>query len=360
MNPRLSVRDLRVDREGRRVLEIPELDLDRGQVLALIGPNGAGKSTLLLSLASLLPFTSGRLAFDGQPVSSSTEREAYRRRVTLVFQEPLLFDTTVAENLASGLRLRGMPRAARATRVREAAERFGIAPLLQRPARALSGGEAQRTSLARAFALKPELILLDEPFSALDPPTRERLIEDLGRVLRAEGCTAVFATHDQGEALSLADEVAVLNGGRLAQRGPMREVINHPADAFLASFVGMETVVEGRVCALGPGTFTVQVGERPLEAVGEARLNQAVLVGIRPENVTLGLHEEHDTSARNAFPGTVLRVLPRGAFYRVELDCGFFLCATVTARSLEDLDLRPGRTVVASFKATAVHVIRQG
>lgn len=358
MSAFLELRDLVVDREGRRVLELPEFTLERGKVLALIGPNGAGKSTLLLSLASLLPCRNCHLSLDGQWVSTSAEREAYRRRVTLVFQEPLLFDTTVAGNLASGLKLRGKSRAECAARAAEVAERFGIAHLMSRSARQLSGGEAQRTSLARAFALDPDLILLDEPFSALDPPTRERLIEDLGHILRERGCTAVFATHDQGEALSLADEVAVLNGGQIAQRGPMREVINHPADAFLASFVGMETVVEGRVVDQGVGTFTVQVEGHRLEAVGEARPGQAVLVGIRPENVTLSLHADPESSARNAFPGRVLKLVPRGAFYRVELDCGFFLSATVTARSVEELGLEAERTVVASFKATAVHVIR--
>lgn len=359
MSPLLELRNLQVDREGSRVLDIPRLDLEAGKVLALIGPNGAGKSTLLLSLARLLPCHACSLNFQGQPVSSAAEREAYRRRVTMVFQDPLLFDATVEENLASGLRLRGLNRSARAERIQESAQRFGIEGLLQRSARHLSGGEAQRTSLARAFALKPELILLDEPFSALDPPTREALMEDMGRILRETGTTAVFATHDQGEALRLADEVAVLNQGRIAQQGPMREVINHPADAFLASFVGMETVVEGRIEAVGPGTFTVAVGSCHLEAVGEGIPGHAVLVGIRPENVTLSLHADPESSARNAFTGTVTRLIPVGPFFRAELDCGFFLNAYVTARSVEELSLAPGREVVAAFKATAVHVIRK-
>lgn len=355
----LAARDLVVSRGKVPVLEVPDLSLRAGSVLALIGPNGSGKSTLLQTLAGLLEPRAGEVSFRGQPLASRRGREAYRKCVTLVFQEPLLFDASVRANVASGLRLRRLGGAEQAARVAEVARRFGIADLLDRSARTLSGGEAQRTSLARAFALRPEILFLDEPFSALDAPTREALIEDLGQTLHDTRTTAVLATHDLREALRLAETLAVMQAGRIVQLGRVTEVINHPASEFVAAFVGMETVLEGVVETCAQGELTVRVAGRAVAALGEARPGEPVLVGVRPEHVTLAVQPEGETSARNRFRGVVVRLVPRGHYFKLEIDCGFFLTAFVTARSAEDLALQEGREVVASFKATAVHVIRR-
>ncbi|MDR3673813.1 MAG: ABC transporter ATP-binding protein [Holophaga sp.] len=359
MTPALEARGLTVLRGGVQVLDIPALELQAGAVLALIGPNGSGKTTLLKTLACLQEPASGSLRFQGQPLASRAAREAYRRRVTMVFQQPLLFDTTVARNLESGLKLHGVPAPQRARRVEQAALQFGITALLDRQARKLSGGEAQRTSLARAFALDPEILFLDEPFSALDPPTREALLDDLGAALRQRRTTAVLATHDQLEALQLADRLAVLHQGRIVQSGTGDDVVNHPASEFVAGFVGMETLLPGRVTASGLGLCRVSVAGREVEAVGSPGLGDAVFLGLRPEHVTLAVHEDPASSARNRFPGTVTRILPRGPCFKVELDCGFPVAAFVTPASLEALSLAPGSAVVAAFKATAVHLIRR-
>ncbi len=353
----LEARGLQAVRGGVQVLAIPELRVQEGSVLALIGPNGSGKSSLLLALAGLIP-AAGEIAFRGVPIGPAGDGSGYRRRVTMVFQDPLLFDATVRENIASGLRLRRLPRAELDARVQESAERFGIAPLLDRAARKLSGGEAQRTSLARSFALRPELIFLDEPFTTLDPPSREALIGELGKVLRETRTTAVLATHDQTEAMCLADAIAVLREGRIVQMGTVDEVINHPADAFVAAFVGMETVITGTVRSCGPGTVVLEVLGREVEAVGQGVPGQEMRMGVRPEHVTLNLRTGEDSSARNLIPGVVTRIVPRGPFVKVELDCGFYLAACVTLRSREDLGLREGLELVASFKATAVHHLR--
>jgi len=358
----LEASGLTVRRGGVQVLDIPSLALPAGQVLALIGPNGSGKTTLLQTLASLQAPASGELRFQGRPLDSRAGTNAYRLRVTMVFQEPLLFDTTVARNLEAGLRLRGVPGPERTPRVREVASQFGIEHLLERQARKLSGGEAQRASLARAFAFRPEILFLDEPFSALDPPTREALIDDLAAALRQTRTTAVLATHDQMEALRLADLLAVMQAGRIVQTGTGAEVLNQPVNAFVAGFVGMETLLSGVVTASGQGLFRLAVGGREVESVGGPAVGDAVLVGVRPEHVTLALGPEAGarvaSSARNRFQGTVRRIVPRGPFFKVELDVGFFLAAYVTPQSLEALALAPGREVVASFKATAVHCIR--
>lgn len=363
----LEARNLRVSRGGSLVLDVPRLEVAEGTVLSLIGPNGAGKTTLLAALSLLERPSSGQVLFRGEPVPAERPLHEYRRRLAMVFQEPLLFDTTVLGNVAAGLKIRGKKEREAREIAQELMEQFGIAALAWRSARTLSGGEAQRTSLARAFATNPELLLLDEPFSSLDPRARESLMADLEAVLGRRRTTVLFATHDRIEALRLSDRVAVMNQGRIVQAGPPGEVMNRPADPFVASFVGIETILEGRVLRSGEGSLLASVArpgmspeEGVLEAVGEAGPGESVLLCIRPENVTLSLEPSGDiTSARNRFRGRITRVLPLGLFSRVELDCGFPLVAFVTKHSVEALALREGTEAVASFKATAVHVIRR-
>ncbi len=359
MKPLMETKGLRVYRGGRLALDLPEFRIPRGEVLGVIGPNGAGKSTLLMTLAGLLAPSEGTLSHEDAALRTPSDIAAFRRLVTLVFQEPLLFDTSVEANIGAGLRLRGVPARDHRRRVLENAERFGVTHLLPRQARELSGGEAQRTSLARAFALEPRLLLLDEPFSSLDSPTREALMSDLRHVLRETHTTAVFATHELMETLQVADALAVLREGRVVQQGPVGNVVNHPQDEFVATFVGMETLLTGTVTHLGTGTYTLALGEHEVEGTGEPAVGQEITLGIRPENVTLSLQSETSTSARNNFRGRVTRITSRGPVFRVELDCGFFLSAYVTARSREELDLQEGRMVFAAFKATAVHLVRK-
>jgi tungstate transport system ATP-binding protein len=355
----LKAEELQVKRGGALVLDIPDLEIIAGQVLALIGPNGAGKSTLLLTLAGLLKPARGSLLFWGERIGNGGFD--YRRHIAMVFQEPLLFDTTVFENVAAGLKIRGMGRAEIEQTVPVYLDRFGIGHLVKRSARKLSGGEAQRTSLARAFVTKPEIIFLDEPFSSLDPPTREALIGDLERILRETRTTAVASTHDQTESLRLGDRIAVVNGGRIVQIGPAAEVMNRPANEFVASFVGVETVLPGRVLRSSDGVFTAEVEGGEIQAVGHLRPGERVLCCIRPEHVTLSTNAPPPgTSARNAFPGTIRTITPLGLFHRIRVDCGFDLIVYVTRQSIEELSLEEGKTVIASFKATAVHVIPRG
>lgn len=310
-NAILKVKNLRVKRGGVSVLDISSLFVPEGKVLCLIGPNGAGKSTLLLALSRLLKSVDGDIIFRGQKIDSNHTTGTYRRHIAMVFQEPLLFDTTVFENVASGLKIRGMGQDEIRRVVEEYLERFGISHLINRSARKLSGGEAQRTSLARAFAVKPEIIFLDEPFSSLDPPTRESLMEDLQRILRVTHTTAVMATHDQMEALRLADQIAVMNQGMIAQIGSPAEVMNNPVDEFVASFVGMETVFTGRVTKTYDGTFIVSVSGRDIEAVGSVEIGESVVCFIRPENVTLSTGSSGRQPVQEMYSPGKLSRLPR-------------------------------------------------
>jgi tungstate transport system ATP-binding protein len=358
--PILRAQDLQVVRGGHRVLDVPLLAIEEGEILSLIGPNGAGKTTLLQALAYLMKFSQGDFYFKGEKVSANHGGFHYRRRLAMVFQDPLLFDTTVFENVASGMKIRGWKRSAIRESVALNLQRFGIPHLLNRSARKISGGEAQRVALARALATRPEILLLDEPFSALDPPTRESLIEDLEKILRETRTTTIFATHDRMEALRLADRIAVMGQGRILQIGSAAEVMNQPVDEFVASFVGIESILSGRVVKESRGTFGVAVGGREVEAVGNARIGESVLLCIRPENVTLSIPPAKEiSSARNIFAGKIVKIVPLGLHHKVQLDCGFPLVAYLTVQSLEGLSLAEGKEVLASFKATAIHALRK-
>jgi tungstate transport system ATP-binding protein len=352
---KVAARGLVVVRGSRRVLDISEFDLPAGRVTALIGPNGAGKTTLLMHLALLERAKHGDVLFDGAPVR---RRElALRRRMAVVFQEPLLLDRTVAANVETGLTLRGVRRDERKQRLLRWLPAFGIAHLAQRSARTLSGGEAQRTSLARAFALEPEVLLLDEPFSALDNPTRLAIIDDLARALTETHVTAMLVTHDHDEAARLGDRVAVMIGGRIRQIGAPADVFGTPADEETASFVGVETIVAAEVVARREGLITLSANGHLVEAVATGDFLRA-LVCLRPEDVSIAIGDEGLAgSARNHLPGRVRRIVTLGGDARVEIDCGFPVIARITRRSVEDLQIEEGARVVASFKATAVHLI---
>ncbi|MGH9202344.1 MAG: ABC transporter ATP-binding protein [Vicinamibacterales bacterium] len=355
--PLLSLRNIIVERAGRVILDVARLDLFPRDLLAVVGPNGAGKSTLIGVMGLLDRPTRGEVMFGRATVAGSLV--AHRRRMAVVFQDALLLDTTTEANVASGLALRGVPRDERARRTNHWLEKFGISDLARRSARTLSGGEGQRASLARAFAVEPEIMLLDEPFASLDAPTRATLIDDLAAVLAETGTTTVFVTHDRAEALRLGDSIAVLMNGRIRQTGSPSHVFAHPADEEVAGFVGIETITPGRVASVNDGLAIVAVGERTVEAVTEQSKGSEVLVCLRPEDVTLSRVDDGNISgsARNRLAAVVRRVVPAGPYIRVELDCGFELVALITKPSLEDLELAPGSPVIASFKATAVHLI---
>ncbi|RPI77144.1 MAG: ABC transporter ATP-binding protein [Desulfobacteraceae bacterium] len=356
----IELKDIIIKRNGIERLRVPELVIHKGEVLSLIGPNGAGKTTLLQTLAALIKPAEGSIYYYGQKVDERVPVLEYRRRLAMVFQESLLFSMSVFDNVALGLKMRGMPKNEIRTRVMEQLERFKIAHLSGRSSKALSGGEAQRTSLARAFATDPEIFLLDEPFSALDPPTREALLEDLEAILHKTRVTTVFVTHDRWEALRLSDRIAVMNQGRILQLDTPVRILRRPADEFVGHFVGVETILSGEVIGAQDGCFTVQVNGRKIEVVGTLQVGDRVTLFIRPDTVVLAdrvLAEA--TSARNAFNGIIEKIIPMGFYEKVKLDCGFPLVAYITHESARQLALEAGKEINAFFKATSIHVIKK-
>jgi len=232
----IQIRDVLIQRNGRDVLQVDSLDIQRGETLAVVGPNGAGKSTLLLVLARLIKPVHGEIIYGGKSLTQWNELE-YRRKISFVFQAPLLMDMTVEQNVALGLKFRGTPKEQIQTHVGKWMKQLGIESLSKRRAGQLSGGEAQRVSLARAFVLEPELLLLDEPFSSLDPPTRAKMLDDLSGLLSQDHRTAVFVTHNLNEAAQLSHRIAVIVDGRLRQVGLASQIKARPVDEAVEAFL---------------------------------------------------------------------------------------------------------------------------
>jgi tungstate transport system ATP-binding protein len=355
----IKMENIVVRRGGVTVLDIGELNVGQGRIIALIGPNGAGKSTVLLTMAGLLKPDQGKIYYRGNSVNTSANRSQMRRSVSVVFQEPLLLNTSVFKNVALGLQFRHLHNNEIKINVESALEYFGIGSLAKRSAKRLSGGEAKRVSLARAFALKPKLILLDEAFNSLDPPTRETLIDDLRHILEETKITAVLALHDREETLRLAQDVAVMDNGAIVQSGTTTQIFNQPNSEFVANFVGTETILEGTVKSNNAGLLEIAIEGKTIEAVGDFLSGQNVYCCLRPENITVSREQPAKMSARNIFGAKVLKIVRQGFFYKMMLDCGFPLVVYITLPSCEDLGIKEGVVVAASFKATAVHLIRR-
>jgi tungstate transport system ATP-binding protein len=357
----LELRDVEVRYGNHPVLKIPHLSVTSGEVLAITGPNGAGKSTLIRALGLLEQPEHGEAYFDGTRVTGKNAL-LLRREIATVFQEPLLLNATVYENVALGLRLRGLDRRSIERSVRPWLERFEISHLTQRQARSLSGGEAQRTSLARAFAVGPKLLLLDEPFSALDPPTREVLLLELQTILRETVTTTVFVTHDRNEAWMLADRIGVLLRGEMQQLGSPMQIFSQPVREDVAEFVGVETRITAVVESVADGLAYARFNGGGIEIGAELNLGAKVLLCLRPEDISLSRYggETLQSNGLNQCSGRVIKITPWGLYYRVVVDCaGSLLIAFVSRPSFIELELHEGADVLVGFKTAAVHVIRK-
>ena len=352
----IEARGLEARYGGRAVVSIDRLMVRGGKTLALLGPNGAGKSTLLRLLALLERPGRGSLNLFGEEVTRA-ERQALRlrRRMATVFQAPLLTGGTVYDNVARGLRFRGLERAVIWDRADHWLRRFGIAHLAEQDARTLSGGEAQRVSLARAFAVEPEILFLDEPFASLDQHGREALALELEAVLREARIATVLVTHDRSEALMLADEVVLLMGGVVRQAGPIREVLARPADREVARFAGVENLLAAKVVSRQSGVVEVAMAGRSFAIPPAPGLEGEVLLCLRAEDVHLSATA--GDPARVSLPARVERIVPFGVPYRVHLDAGVPLVALAAERTLRRLALREGSALVASFDPARLHAV---
>lgn len=329
------------------------------QVTVLFGPSGSGKTSVLRCIAGLELLSEGRIQFKDR-VWADVERGIHvppqQRSVGYLFQDYALFPhLSVRDNIGFGIS--HMPQEERESGVRSIAERLQVLDLLDRRPSELSGGQQQRVALGRALARNPELLLLDEPLSALDGPTRDRVREELARLLKTLRLPAVVVTHDWVDALRLGDSLVVMSGGTVLQVGTPQDVFARPGHADVAAAVGMETVAVGSVVKRDNGSLSLRVGDAEMIAVDPDDGQTEYFVCIRGENVTLETARVGQSSARNHLRGVVCDIVPAGSLWKVTVNVGCDLVALVTRQALEDLSLANGSEVFAVFKASAVHLI---
>jgi len=346
--------------DKKDILKNINLKVEQGEVFALIGPTGAGKTTLLRLLNLLDTPASGKIFIDGTDTNASTKiRLAMRRRMAIVLQKPAVFNMSVYDNVACGLKWRGTETGEIHEKVTNILAMVGLNTEINRKARTLSGGETQRVAIARALAIEPELLLLDEPTANLDPTSASRVEELITGILQRFDTTIIMTTHDMSQGQRLADRIGVMVDGEILQTGSSNDVFTAPRNREVADFVGVENIIDGKITTSEDRVVTIDTGNNTIEAISEYPSETGVSACIRPEDVTVALSKQ-STSARNLFNGEITRVISMGALSRVELDCGFPLVALITSRSAQELDLKKGSRVYASFKATGIHVIRKG
>jgi len=316
--PALRVRGLTKRFGASKAVDAVDLDVERGRFTCLIGPSGCGKTTLLRMLAGLENATEGRIEIEGRDVSSASPAE---RGVGMVFQSYALFpNMSVADNIGFGMKR--VAAAERRVRTEALLATVGLEGFGKRRPGELSGGQQQRVAIARALATQPRILLLDEPLSALDPLIRDQLRAELKALQRRLGVTTVMVTHDQAEALAVADSIAVMRAGRIEQVGSPEQVYDQPANLFVAGFVGAANVLQGRLSTSG-GLWLCDGVEVPVHA-GGARQGEEVSAAIRPEAVRLASPGETGVAARIAdrrFAGssTHLEAVMDGAGWRLAL-----------------------------------------
>ncbi|HET8979883.1 MAG TPA: ABC transporter ATP-binding protein [Solirubrobacteraceae bacterium] len=286
------------------------LEIEGGEFFSLLGPSGCGKTTTLRMVAGFEPPTSGSIVLDGVNVARLAPN---RRNVNTVFQSYALFPfLTVAENVAFGLKYRSVSKAEITTRVGEALELVQLAGYEKRRPNQLSGGQQQRVALARALVLRPAVLLLDEPLGALDAKLRRTLQVELNALQKQVGITFLYVTHDQEEALTMSDRLAVMNRGKIAQLGTPEQVYSEPTDAYVADFLGVSNLMDATVeTSGGAGPCRVRLGEFVLGAeAGDLRATGKVKLAIRPERIHL---HPHESTGANQMPGMVERLVFLGS-----------------------------------------------
>ncbi len=319
------------------------LTIEEGEFITLLGPSGCGKTTLLNLMAGFAEADGGEIFIDGDLV---TEIPPYQREIGIVFQNYALFPhMTVEKNVGYGLRMRGVPKAEIAERVEQALALVKLAGYGQRKPRELSGGQQQRVALARALVIRPKVLLLDEPFSALDKNLRLSMQVELKAIQRKLGVTTVFVTHDQGEALSMSDRVVVMSAGHVRQIGTPDDIYRRPQDPFVAGFVGDVNILPGHYAGRD-STAVIELGGNKLRLPSErvnAHVGERLDVYMRPENLQLAPLSPH-----SLFSATVITHVFQGDHVDVHLDAPALGSAALFARQsgLESLTRWPVGSVV--------------
>jgi spermidine/putrescine ABC transporter ATP-binding subunit len=342
------------------VLAVDEISLSiqSGRFLTLLGPSGCGKSTTLRIIAGLQQPGTGRVLIDGRDV---TALPSAKRNIGVVFQSLALFPhMTAAENVAFGLKMRRVPATDKAERVRRMLDVVRLDQLGDRYPAQLSGGQQQRVALARALVIEPSILILDEPFAALDRKLREAMQVELRQLTRDLGITSLFVTHDQEEALTLSDRIAVMNHGRVEQFGTPGQIFRKPATRFVADFMGVTNFLVGRMVATNGATVQVEAAGLTFDAPSSTGLGvgKDISVAIRPTGIKLFAGRPADTAAAS---GSIRQATYHGnvSSYAVELDSGPTLIVRESNDDLADTEtvrFPVGARVWAGWRREAVHL----
>ena len=346
----IKIEDLSKDWKEFKISNI-NLEIMDNEYFIFLGPSGSGKTMLLELIAGIWSPDSGKIYMNNKEVTKlSTEK----RGIGFVYQNYMLFPhKNVFENVAFGLNMRNVGKNEIQKQVEDMLNLLGIAHLANRLPRNLSGGEQQRTALARALIIHPQVLLMDEPLSALDRNTREDLIQEFKRIHKKFDITIIHVTHNFDEALQLADRIAIMKKGTISQFGDIDEVFRHPKDEFVADFVGTENIIKG-VASDGSDSLTsVNTGNIIIESTEKKTGN--VHATIRPEDITLST-DKVPTSARNVFKGHIREIYDLGTIIKLTVDVGEPLVLVLTRQSFLDLELNIGKQIYVYFKATAVNL----
>ncbi|ABN57813.1 MULTISPECIES: ATP-binding cassette domain-containing protein [Methanoculleus] len=336
---------------GEFSLSNVSLSVEDGEYFIVLGPTGAGKTILLETIAGVYSPNAGRILLNGRDI---TEVPARERNIGMVYQDYMLFPhLNVEANIGFGLKSRRADPAFIRGKVEESADLLNISHLLHRYPGTLSGGEQQRSAIARALVMEPEALLLDEPLSALDVKTRESLRAELARIHEATGTTIVHITHNFEEVFDLADRVAIMRGGDVIQVGTPEEIFRRPNSDFVAGFVGVENLLRGTGSANG----TVAVGDLRIRA--ENAIPGPVSVAIRPEEIQISKVPLPE-NGRNVVFGRVDSVRPNGGLVRVSVEAGVPFRVTLTRQGFEETGVAPGDAVYLAFRPSAAHVYSSG
>jgi molybdopterin-binding protein len=346
----IAIKNLKVDL-GDFLLQNINLEINSGEYFIILGPTGAGKTVLLEAIAGLYPVLEGEVWIEGREIARLSPE---KRRIGIVYQDYSLFPhLSVEENIAFGLKSRKCPKASIKEKVNDIAEIVGVMHLLERKPQTLSGGEQQKVALARALVTEPEVLLLDEPLSALDPETKEMMQQELREVHRRTKVTIIHVTHDFEEAIALGHRVAVLNNGCIAQIGAPEEILRQPNSEFIAHFALSRNIFTGEAEEGEDGHACIDVGGIKLRGVTDLR--REVRLSLRPEDIIISKEPLHST-ARNCFEGVVSDIAHRGAVVYVTVNVPPNFICLITRQSFEELELKKGVRIWITFKASAVHV----
>jgi molybdopterin-binding protein len=346
----IAIRKLKVKLGGFTLQDI-NLCVKEGEYFIILGPTGAGKTILLEAMAGLYPVLEGEVWIDGTEV---TRLSPEKKGIGIVYQDQALFPhLSVEKNIAFGLRLRKYPKHETKAKIAAMAEIVGIAHLLRRSPDTLSGGEKQKVALARALVTEPKVLLLDEPLSAVDPETRERMQGELRDMHRQVKVTVIHVTHDFEEAIALGHRVAVLNDGCIAQIGTPEEFLRHPSSEFVARFALSRNIFTGRAEDGDDGSALIDIGGVRLRAVTESR--GEIRLSLRPENILIS-RELFRSTARNCFQGVISEIAGRGSVVYITVSVPPDFICLITRQAFEELGLEKGVEVWITFKASAIHV----